>query len=204
MEGCIFAGVGAARAKPREEPTMPASTPATVEASPAASQPMLEGVKKLLGSVPNLFRTVANSPAALQGYLGLNGALAKGKLSAATRERIALTVAEINACGYCLSAHSYIAKNLVKLDETEIAASRDATSSDPKAEAALRFAAKVVRARGHVSDADVAEVKRAGYDDAEVIEIVAHVALNTLTNYVNEVAKTEIDFPVVASRRNAA
>jgi uncharacterized peroxidase-related enzyme len=180
------------------------ATPATIEASPAASQPLLEGVKKLLGSVPNLFRTVANSPAALQGYLGLNGALAKGKLSAATRERIALTVAEINACGYCLSAHSYIAQHLVKLDDGEIAANRDASSGDPKAEAALRFAAKVVRARGHVSDADVSEVKRAGYDDAEVIEIVAHVALNTLTNYVNEVAKTDIDFPVVAAKRDAA
>jgi uncharacterized peroxidase-related enzyme len=180
------------------------AAPATIEGSPAASQPLLESVKKLFGSVPNLFRTVANSPAALQGYLGLNGALAKGKLSAATRERIALTVAEINSCGYCLSAHSYIGKNLVKLDDNEIAANRDASSSDPKAEAALRFAAKVVHARGHVSDADLAEVKRAGYDDAEVIEIVAHVALNTLTNYVNEVAKTDIDFPVVAAKRNAA
>ena len=180
------------------------ATPASIEASPAASQPLLEGVKKLLGSVPNLFRTVGNSPAALQGYLGLNGALAKGKLSAATRERIALTVAEVNGCGYCLAAHSYIAKNLIKLDEREIVANRDASSSDPKAEAALRFAAKVVQARGHVSDADVSEVKRAGYDDAEVMEIVAHVALNTLTNYVNEVAKTDIDFPIVAAKRDAA
>jgi uncharacterized peroxidase-related enzyme len=177
---------------------------ATIEASPAASQPLLEGVKKQLGSVPNLFRTVANSPAALQGYLGLNGALAKGKLSAATRERIALTVAEINGCGYCLAAHSYIGKNLAKLDEHEIEANRDASSGDPKAGAALRFAAKVVEARGHVSDEDVAEVKRAGYDDAEVMEIVAHVALNTLTNYVNEVAKTDIDFPVVAAKSRAA
>jgi uncharacterized peroxidase-related enzyme len=180
------------------------ATPASIEASPAASQPLLEGVKKLLGSVPNLFRTVGNSPAALQGYLGLNGALAKGKLSPATRERIALTVAEINGCGYCLSAHSCFAKNLAKLDEREIVANRDASSSDPRAEAALRFAAKVVHARGHVSDADVSEVKRAGYDDAEVMEIVAHVALNTLTNYLNEVAKTNIDFPVVAAKRDAA
>jgi uncharacterized peroxidase-related enzyme len=180
------------------------AAPTTIEASPAASQPLLEGVKKLLGSVPNLFRTVGVSPAALQGYLGLNGALAKGRLSAATRERIALAVAEINDCGYCLAAHSYIAKNLVKLGDGEIVASRDAVSADPKVAAALRFAAKVVEARGHVSDADVAEVRAAGYDDGEVMEIVAHVALNTLTNYVNEVAKTDIDFPVVAARRDAA
>jgi uncharacterized peroxidase-related enzyme len=177
---------------------------ATIEAAPAASQPLLEGVKKQLGSVPNLFRTVALSPAALEGYLGLNGALAKGLLNAATRERIALAVAEINGCGYCLSAHSYIAKNLVKLDQREIEASRDATSADPKVAAALHFAAKVVKVRGHVSDTDVAEVKAAGYDDAAIMEIVAHVALNTLTNYVNEVAKTDVDFPVVAARRDAA
>ena len=112
--------------------------------------PLLEGVKKQLGSVPNLFRTVGVSPAALQGYLGLNGALAKGRLNAATRERIAITVAEIDGCSYCLAAHSYIAKNLVKLDDREIAASRDAASADPKVAAALRFAAKVVEARGHV------------------------------------------------------
>jgi uncharacterized peroxidase-related enzyme len=180
------------------------AAPATIEASPAASQPLLEGVQKLLGSVPNMFRTIALSAPALQGYLGLNGALAKGRLNAGTRERIALTVAEINDCGYCLSAHSYIAKNLVKLDDREIAASRDAASADPKVAAALRFAAKVVEARGHVGDGDVAEVKAAGYDDAEVMEIVAHVALNTLTNYVNEVAKTDIDFPVISAKRDAA
>jgi uncharacterized peroxidase-related enzyme len=177
---------------------------ATIDASPAASQPLLEGVKKQLGSVPNMFRTIALSPAALQGYLGLDGALAKGRLNAATRERIALTVAEIDDCGYCLSAHSYIAKNLVKIDDGEIDASRNAGSADPKVAAALRFAAKVVKARGHVSDTDVAEVRAAGYDDAEVMEIVAHVALNTLTNYVNEVAKTDVDFPVVAAKRDAA
>ena len=175
-------------------------TPASIEASPVAAQPLLEAVKKQLGVVPNLFRVVANSPAALEGYLGLNGALGKGTLDARTRERIALTVAEINGCDYCLSAHTYLGKNLAKLDDAELAANREGGSSDAKANAALRFAAKVVRERGHVSDVDVQAVKDAGYDDAQVIEIVLHVALNTLTNYVNEVAKTEIDFPVVTHR----
>lgn len=172
-------------------------TPASIEASPAAAQPLLEGVKKQLGVVPNLFRVVGNSPAALEGYLGLNGALGKGTLDARTRERIALTVAEINGCDYCLSAHTYLGKNVAKLDDAELAANRDASSSDAKAKAALHFAAKVVRERGHVSDVDVQDVKDAGYTEAQVIEIVLHVALNTLTNYVNEVARTEIDFPVV-------
>jgi alkylhydroperoxidase family enzyme len=88
----------------------------------------------------------------------------------------------------------------VKLSDTEIATNREGGSADPKADAAVRFAVKVVNARGHVSDADVQAVKQAGYSDAQVIEIVLHVALNTLTNYVNEVAKTEIDFPVVTAR----
>jgi len=174
--------------------------PASIEASPAASQPLLEAVKKQLGIVPNLFRVVGNSPAALEGYLGLNGALGKGLLDARTRERIAVAVAELNGCDYCLSAHTYLGKNLAKLDDAELAANREGGSSDAKADAALRFATKVVRERGHVSDADVQTVKAAGYSDAQVIEIVLHVALNTLTNYVNEVAKTEIDFPVVTHR----
>ena len=175
-------------------------TPASIEASPAAARPLLHAVEKQLGVVPNLFRVVGNSPAALEGYLGLNGALGKGELEAATRERIALAVAEVNGCDYCLSAHTLLGKNLAKLSEAEIAANRDGISTDSKADAAVRFAVKLVKARGHVSDADVQAVKKAGYNDAQVIEIVLHVALSTLTNYVNEVAKTEIDFPVVTAK----
>jgi uncharacterized peroxidase-related enzyme len=179
-------------------------TPATVEDAPAASHPLLENVRKLLGSVPNLFRMVANSPVALEGYLGLMGALSKGALPAKTRERIALAVAEVNGCGYCLSAHAYLGRHVAKLDDAEIAANRSGSSTDPVAEAAVRFAVKVARERGHVSDEDVRAVKLAGYDDAQVIEIVQHVALNTWTNYVNEVAKTEIDFPALQPRGVAA
>jgi uncharacterized peroxidase-related enzyme len=175
-------------------------TPASIEASPAAAQPLLHAVEKQLGVVPNLFRVVGNSPAALEGYLGLNGALGKGELEAATRERIALAVADANGCDYCLSAHTYLGKNLAKLSEAEISANRNGSSSDSKAAAAVRFAVKLVKARGHVADADVQAVKKAGYNDAQGIEIVLHVALNTLTNYVNEVAKTEIDFPVVTAK----
>ena len=175
-------------------------TPATIDAAPAASQPMLEAVKKQFGIVPNLFRLVSTSPAALEGYLGLSAALNKGALTAQTRERIALAVAEINGCDYCLSAHSYLGKNLAKLDDAEIAANRSGASNDPKADAAVRFAAKVARERGHVAEEDLRAVKLAGYSDAQVIEMVLHVALNTWTNYINEVAKTDIDFPVVTSR----
>jgi uncharacterized peroxidase-related enzyme len=176
-------------------------TPASIEASPATAQPLLEAVKKQLGSVPNMFRLIANAPAGLEGYLGLNGALGKGQLDARTRNRLALTVAEANGCSYCLSAHTYLGKNIAKLDDAEMAANQRAASSDPKAEVALVFAAKLVKQRGHVSEADVLAVKNAGYNDAQLLEIILHVALNTLTNYVNTALATDVDFPVVTPLR---
>ncbi len=178
--------------------------PASIEDAPTAAHGLLETVKKQLGVVPNLFRLVSNSPAALEGYLGMSAALARGKLPPATRERIALAVAQINGCSYCLSAHTYLGKNLAKLDDAEILANRHGGSNDPKAAAAVRFAARVAEARGHVSDEDLRAVKLAGYDDAQVVEIVQHVALNTWTNYINEVARTAIDFPVVTVAADAA
>lgn len=178
-------------------------TPAT-EQTPEKSQPLLAAVQKQLGTVPNMFRIVANSPAALEAYLGFSGALGKGALAPPTRERIALAVAEVNGCGYCLSAHTYIARNLAKLDDAEITANRNGASNDVKADAAVRFAIKLASGRGQASDADIAALRQAGHSDAEVVEIIAHVALNTFTNYVNEALKTEIDFPVVTVRTAAA
>lgn len=166
------------------------------EDSPAKSQPLLDAVEQQLGVVPNLFRLVGNSPAALEGYLGLNGALGR-TLDAKTRERIALAIAQANGCDYCLSAHSYLGLNLAKIDDAEIALNRAGHSGDSKADAALVFARKVLDARGRVSDADLAAVRLAGFTEAQVIEIVAVVALNVLTNYINNVAETDIDFPVV-------
>ncbi|CZT37137.1 carboxymuconolactone decarboxylase family protein [Rhizobium sp. 9140] len=173
-------------------------TPADIANAPEASRPLLEQVKSQFGSVPNLFRVVSNSPAALEGYLAMSGALGKGRLAAQTREGIALAVAQINGCGYCLAAHTYIGKNLTKIDDAEIAANRSGRSNDAKVDAAIRFAAKVAVERGHVTREDVSAVKAAGYDDAQIVEIVQHVALNTWTNYINEVAGTEIDFPAVS------
>jgi AhpD family alkylhydroperoxidase len=174
-------------------------TPSTVDTSPAQSRPMLEAVKKQLGSVPNLFRVIGNSPAALEGYLGLSGALAKGRLDAKLRERIALRVAELNGCDYCLSAHTYLGRELAKLDDAELSSSREGRSSDARVEGALRFVTAIVQERGHVSDTALLDARSAGYDDAQLIEIVLHVAVNTLTNYVNSVAGTEVDFPLVAA-----
>ncbi len=166
------------------------------ENSAPGSQPMLDAVEKQLGIVPNLFRLVGTSPAALEGYLGLSGALAR-TLDAKTRERIALAIAQANGCDYCLSAHTYLGLNLVKIDGAEIALNRAGRSGDAKADAAVVFARKVLDTRGKVSDADLAAVRLAGFTEAQVIEIVASVALNVLTNYVNNVARTDIDFPEV-------
>jgi uncharacterized peroxidase-related enzyme len=162
---------------------------------------LLEAINKKLGVVPNLFRLLSSSPAALEGYLGLSGALAKGALPAQTGERIALAVAEINGCDYCMSAHSYLGKHVAKLDDSEMSANRNGSSNDSKAAPAVEFAAKVARERGRVSDDDLRAIKAAGYTDAQIVEIVAHVALSVLTNYANVVTNTEIDFPVVRTRQ---
>ena len=157
------------------------SIPAVVDA-PAASQPLLAVVHKKLGVVPNLMKLLGQSPAALEGYLSLSGALDKGVLNAKLRESLALAVAEFNGCDYCLAAHSYIGKNLVKLSDDEIAQARDGRATDARNDAALRAA---------------------GFSDAETVEIVLHVALNVLTNYVNNVAHTDVDFPRVSAHTHA-
>lgn len=114
-----------------------------------------------------------------------------------TRERIALAVAQVNRCNYCLSAHTYLALNLAKLLPEEVALNRQATSADAKAQAAVSFAAQVAAERGHVPTEAIAQVREAGYSEAQIVEIVALVAENTFTNYLNEVAQTDIDFPTV-------
>ena len=163
---------------------------------PDASKPILDAVQKQLGVVPNMFGLIAASPAVLQGFTSNNGALA-GTLDVKTRERIALAVAQVNDCDYCLSAHSYLGLNLAKITSEEIALNRKGRSGDAKADAAVRFAAKVVRERGKVSDGDIKAVRDAGFSDGQIVEIIAVAAENVFTNLLNVVAQTDIDFPVV-------
>jgi uncharacterized peroxidase-related enzyme len=155
---------------------------------------LLDAVKAKLGLVPNMTRSMAVSPAVLEGYLGLSGALGQGVLPARVREQLALAVGEANHCDYCVSAHCAIGKH-AGLSPEDILASRRAVSTDPKTHALLRLARAVVEKRGLVADADIASVREAGYGDAEIAEVVAHVALNIFTNYFNTVAGTTIDFP---------
>jgi len=169
----------------------------TVEQAPAASRPLLDAVHQQLGVVPNLMKLVGNSPAALEGYLSLNAALGKGVLPIALRERIALAIADFNACEYCLAAHSYIGEHQAKISANEIYSARGGLSNDPKMEAALQFARQVASRRGNIPDQELTTLRAAGFDDAGIVEIVLNVALNVLTNYINNVAQTDVDFPKV-------
>lgn len=155
---------------------------------------LLSAVQSKLGMTPNLMRTLAQSPAALEGYLSLNNALAKGTLPAAVREQLALAVAQQNRCDYCLAAHTALGK-LAGLKPDQILAARRAQSADPKAAAQLKLARETLDSRGKLTDAQLASARAAGVSDAEIAEIVCHVALNVLTNYFNLVAGTEVDFP---------
>ncbi len=155
---------------------------------------LLDIVKTKMGLVPNMTRAMAVSPAVLEAYLGISGALTHGVLPPKVREQLALDVGEANHCDYCLSAHSAIARHH-GLSESVVLDSRKGQSTDPKTDVLLRFARTVVEKRGMVADADVAAVREAGFGDAEIAEVVAHVALNTFTNYFNNVAATTIDFP---------
>lgn len=173
---------------------MPRIQPVRPEAADPKTAELLSSVKKKLGMVPNLISTMAQSPAVATAYLGFSQALAGGLLPARLREQIALTVGQANECGYCIAAHCAIGQK-AGLSETELAQARHGTAPDDKDGAALTFARKLVDQRGRVTDADVEQVRRAGYGDGEINEIVANVALNIFTNYFNHVAGTEIDFP---------
>lgn len=177
---------------PRIAPIDPAQASPTVRAT-------LDAVKAEIGMVPNLFKTLARSPTTPDAYLGLSSTLGSGNLTAAQREIVALAIGQANQCAYCLSAHTLIAKG-AGLGPDAIASARRGAGQNPKDAALAEFATVLTLHRGVVSDEDLAAFKAAGFDDADALEVIAHVAINTLTNYVNHVARTEIDFPVVDVR----
>jgi uncharacterized peroxidase-related enzyme len=160
---------------------------------------LLDALNRNLGVIPNMAKAMANSPALLNGYVQLSTALSKGVIKAATRERIALAIAQDNACDYCLSAHSYLAEHAAKLDAADIAAARRSGNDDPKIAGILAFATAVNTSRGGVTSTDLEAAKAAGLTDEEIAETVGHVTINVLTNYFNKAAGVEIDFPVVTA-----
>ncbi len=153
-------------------------------------------VRAKLGLVPNLFRVLANAPAALEAYVDFTAALASGTLDERTREQIALTVAESNLCDYCLSAHAYIGEK-AGLAPQEIANAIRAKAAEPKTDAILKLARSIVVQRGEVGDSDLERARTGGLTDGEIVETVANVVLTIFTNYVNHVARTVADFPQV-------
>jgi uncharacterized peroxidase-related enzyme len=167
--------------------------------APTASQPALAQIQAAFGATPNMFRAVANSPAALASMWGSFGALGGGVLPAKLGEQVAVAIADRNRCHYCLAAHTMLGRK-AGASAAEMAAAQAGESADPKTNAALRFALKLVEARGQVNEADVQALRAAGFDDEHIVEILAHVALNLFTNYVNVAFAVPVDFPAVALR----
>jgi uncharacterized peroxidase-related enzyme len=169
------------------------------DSAEGTAKDLLAAVQAGLGVTPNMTRAMANSPALLQGYLGLAGALDTGVLPGSTRELLALAVAQRNTCEYCLSAHAYLAEHVAHLDADTIASGRKADHVDPKTAAILTLAVAVVDNRGDLGADDLESARTAGVSDEEIAETIGHVGLNVLTNYFNKAADVPIDFPHVAA-----
>lgn len=163
---------------------------------------VLDQVHAVFGVTPQMFRATANSPAALKAMWGFFGALGGGTLPAKLGEQIAVAVADRNACHYCLAAHTALGRK-AGASADEMAAAQSGESSDPRTAAALRFALQLVEGRGQVDAAQVQALRDAGFGDAQVVEVIAHVALNLFTNYLNVALEVPVDFPGVRLKRAA-
>lgn len=175
---------------PRILPIIPAEADEETAATYEAVRPAFGG------KLPNLIQTFARSPAAINGFLALSGALGKGRLTRKQREIVALAAAQFNECHYCLSAHSAAGK-MVGLSAEQIIEARQGRASEALDHALAVLARKIVETRGQISDADLAMARGAGVDDGLVVETIANVVVNIFTNYTNNVAQTEVDFPKV-------
>ena len=149
----------------------------------------------LKGKHLNIFKGMANSPAALETYLGISGALKNASLSDAEKEVVQLAVGEANGCKYCTAAHTMMAKNAGLTEDQTLAARRGSIPDDPKLNALAGFATAINEKKGWVSDDDLSNFKNAGYDDGAVAEVLAVYAQAIFTNYFNHVNETDVDFP---------
>ena len=175
---------------------MPRIQPIELDQAHPKAKALLQGVHKSLGITPNIMATMAQSPATLEAYLGFGKALSGASISPQLREQISLTVAGENSCGYCASAHTAVGAKL-GLDADELAANLKGFSSNPKIQAALEFARRILTEHGWVSDDDLQHIREAGYTEGEITEIVAAVAQNIFSTYFNHIAETQVDFPRV-------
>jgi uncharacterized peroxidase-related enzyme len=168
----------------------------TAEQANEEQQALFAAIQQQLGMVPNFLKVFANSPAALQAFLGLHTIANEGDLDMKTKERIALGLAEQNACQYCVSAHTAIGRN-AGLSGDEMLANRAGGSQDAKASVAVKFARSLAENNGEVTTAELLEIRNVGYSDAEIVEIITHVGMNVLTNILGKASRVEIDFPKV-------
>jgi uncharacterized peroxidase-related enzyme len=159
-------------------------------------QALFDAIQQQLGIVPNFLRVFANSPDALQAFLGLHHIAGHGALGPETRERIALALAQQNECEYCLSAHTAIGRK-VGLNSEEINSNRAGDSQDAKAAVAVKFARALVEHTGQVTTNEINELRDVGYGEAEIVEIITHVGMNLLTNILGKASRVDIDFPKV-------
>lgn len=169
----------------------------TQQTTPPASTPILDQIRRQNGAVINMFKTAAVSPAALEALAGFFAAMEKAAIPGRVREGIAIAVAEENGCEYCLSAHTAIGKTL-EVPAADLEAFRTGRSADPKEQALIDLALALVRSRARDTRRELDAARRAGASDAELVEVVAAVAQNVFTNYLNVTAGTEVDFPRVA------
>jgi uncharacterized peroxidase-related enzyme len=172
------------------------------ESAVGESQALLDRIQQAFGATPAMFQATANSPAALKSMWGAFGALAGGKLPAKLKEQLAVAIADRNACGYCLAAHTALGSK-AGASAKELTDAQAGRSSDPQTAAALEFALKVVDHRAQVTDADFAVLRSSGFDDETIVEVLAHVALNLFTNYINVALQVPVDFPAVTLRKSA-
>lgn len=174
--------------------------PVEPETATGKAADLLAQVQKSLGLTPTMTKVMANSPALLQGYLALSGAVAGGSLKPAVRERLAIATAQLNGCEYCLSAHTYIGANIAKVDADELDRARQAESSDEHVDALLKLSNTIAENAGDVDEVDVKSARAAGVSEEEIGEVVANLALNIMTNYFNILARVDNDWPIVSLR----
>ena len=172
------------------------------DTAPIKSKPYLENYEKGLGMIPNFFAMISQSPDTLKAIADMHATLGKS-IGHQTRERIHIAIAEVNGCDYCVSAHTYLGGKLSQLTQEDMDLNREGSSTYPKAAAAVKFAQAVAKSRGHIDDADLEAVRAAGYTDAQIVDIVAELAFSFVTNLFNNTFETDIDFPVIRTKKAA-
>ena len=169
----------------------------TLETANVEQKALLTAIQGQLGMVPNFLKIFANSPSALRAFLGLHSIANEGSLDVQTRERIALAVAQENACEYCVSAHTAIGRK-AGLSGAEMEANRAGTSQDAKAAVAVKLARSLIENQGDITTAELIEARNVGYTDADIVEIITHVGMTLLTTILGKASRVEIDFPKVS------